>query len=144
VPRHFRFTPPVPARIKEIPVNVALWITSGLLAAAFLAVGGMKLALSKDRLQQNPNMAAMAEYPTVFIKSLGAVEVAGALGLILPWATGIAPVLTPAAAIGLVLVQVGAAIFHGRRREYKQLPINAVFLALAAFVAVGRIAELAQ
>ncbi|MGE0214854.1 DoxX family protein [Mycolicibacterium sp.] len=125
-------------------MNVALWITSGLLAAAYLAIGGMKLALSKDKLAQNPNMAAMAGYPQAFIKSLGAVEVAGALGLILPWATGIAPVLTPAAAIGLVLVQVGAAIFHGRRREYKQLPVNAVFLALAAFVAIGRIAELAQ
>ena len=78
------------------------------------------------------------------IKLIGGVEVAGALGLILPWLTGIAPILTPAAAVGLVLLQVGAAVFHGRRAEYKQLPVNAVFLALAAFIAVVRIAEVVR
>ena len=66
---------------------------------------------------------------------------AGALGLILPWLTGIAPILTPAAAAGLALLQVGAAVFHGRRAEYKQWPVNAVFLALAVFIAVARTAE---
>ena len=124
-------------------MNIALWITSGLLAVAYLAVGGMKVALPKERLAENPNLSAVTEeYSESAIKLIGAVEVAGALGLILPWATGIAVVLTPAAAIGLVLLQLGAARFHGRRKEYKQWPVNAVFAALAAFIAAGRIAQL--
>lgn len=124
-------------------MNLALWITSGILAVAYLAVGGMKVALPKQRLAENPNLSAVTEeYSESAIKLIGAVEVAGALGLILPWATGIAVVLTPAAAIGLVLLQIGAARFHGRRKEYKQWPVNAAFAALAAFIAAGRIAEL--
>jgi hypothetical protein len=78
------------------------------------------------------------------IKLIGGVEVAGALGLILPWLTGIAPILTPAAAVGLALLQLGAAVFHGRRAEYKQWPVNAVFLALAAFIAAVRVSEVAR
>jgi hypothetical protein len=39
---------------------------------------------------------------------------------------------------------VGAAVFHGRRAEYKQWPVNAVFLALAVFVAVARTAEVVR
>jgi len=124
-------------------VNIALWIVSGLLAVAYLAVGGMKIALPKERLAENPNLSAVTEeYSATAIKLIGAVEVAGALGLVLPWVTGIAVVLTPAAAIGLVLLQLGAARFHGRRKEYKQWPVNGAFAALAAFVAAGRIAEL--
>lgn len=61
---------------------------------------------------------------------------AGALGLILPWLTGIARILTPAAALGLALLQVGAAVFHGRRAEYKQWPVNAIFLAV--FIGAAR------
>ena len=126
-------------------MDIALWIASGLLAAAYLAVGGMKLLTPKERLAANPSMGAITEeFSGPAIKSIGAVEVAGALGLILPWLTGIAPILTPAAAVGLVLLQVGAAVFHGRRREYKQWPVNGLFLALALFVAVERASELAR
>ena len=75
------------------------------------------------------------------VKLVGAAEVAGALGLILPWLTGIARILTPAAAVGLALLQVGAAVFHGRRAEYKQWPVIAVFLAVAVFIAIVRISE---
>jgi hypothetical protein len=126
-------------------VNIAVWIASGLLAAAYLFVGGMKLLTPKERLAENPSLAAAAEtFSATSIKLIGGVEVAGALGLILPWLTGIAPILTPAAALGLALLQVGAAVFHGRRAEYKQWPVNAVFLALAVFIAVARISELVR
>jgi DoxX-like family len=121
-------------------VNIALWIVAGLLAIAYLAIGGMKIVKSPKQLAENPNTAAVAEELSVpAIKAIGAVEVAGALGLILPWLTGIAPILTPIAALGLVAVQLGAMVFHGRRREFKQWPINLVFGGLAAFVAWGRL-----
>jgi hypothetical protein len=110
-------------------VNIAVWIASVLLAAAYLFIGGTKLLKSKERLAENPSTAG---------------EVAGALGLIVPWLTSIAPMLTPAAAVGLALLQVGAAVFHGRRAEYKQWPVNAVFLALAVFIAAARTAEVVR
>jgi hypothetical protein len=124
-------------------VNIALWIVAGLLAVAYLAVGGMKIVKSPKQLAENPNTAAVAEELSApAIKAIGTIEVAGALGLILPWLTGIAPILTPIAALGLVAVQIGAMVFHGRRREYKQWPINLAFAGLAAFVAWGRLTGL--
>jgi DoxX-like family len=126
-------------------VNYAVWIASGLLATAYLLAGGMKLLTPKERLTKNPAMAAATEvFSATSIKLIGGVEVAGALGLILPWLTGIAPILTPAAAVGLALVQVGAAVFHGRRGEYERWPVNAVFLVLAAFIAVARTSEVVR
>jgi hypothetical protein len=132
-------------RLRGAHVSIAVWIASGLLAAAYLFVGGTKLLTPKERLAENPSMAGAAEaFSATSIKLIGGVEVAGALGLILPWLTGIAPILTPAAAVGLALLQVGAAVFHGRRAEYKQWPVNAVFLALAVFIAVVRISEVVR
>jgi hypothetical protein len=123
-------------------MNIAIWIASGILAAAYLFIGGTKLLTPKERLTENPSMAAAAEaLSATSIKLIGGVEVAGALGLILPWLTGIAPILTPAAAVGLALLQVGAAVFHGRRAEYKQWSVNAAFLALAIFIAAARTAQ---
>ena len=120
-------------------MNIAVWIASGLLAAAYLFIGGTKLLNSKEQLAENPSTAGAAEaLSATSIKLIGGVEVAGALGLILRWLTGIARILTPAAAVGLALVQVGAAVFHGRRAEYKQWPVNAGFLALAVFIAAAR------
>jgi hypothetical protein len=57
---------------------------------------------------------------------------------------GIAPILTPAAAVGLALLQVGAAVFHGRRGEYERWPVNAVFLVLAVSIAVARTSEVVR
>jgi DoxX-like family len=126
-------------------VNIAVWIASGLLAAAYLFAGGTKLLTPKKRLATNPSMAAAAEaLSATSLKLIGGLEVAGALGLILPWLTGIAPILTPAAAVGLALLQVGAAVFHGRRAEYKQWPVNAVFLAVAVFIAAARTSEIVR
>ena len=126
-------------------MNIAVWIASGLLAAAYLFVGGTKVLTPKERLAKNPSMAAAAEaLSATSLKLIGGVEVSGALGLILPWLTGIEPILTPVAAVGLALLQVGAAVFHGRRAEYKQWPVNAVFLALAVFIAAARTAELVR
>jgi uncharacterized membrane protein YphA (DoxX/SURF4 family) len=65
-------------------------------------------------------------------------ELLGAAGLILPAATGILPSLTPLAAAGLALVMLGAIIFHVSRREYPNLILNTILLAMSVFVAYGR------
>src|SRR5258706_13499405 len=89
------------------PVNIVAWILQIVLAAAFLAAGGMKLIRPKPALVGS-GMAWADDFADSNVKLIGAVEVLGAIGLVLPWALGIAPVLTPLAAVGLALVMAGA------------------------------------
>jgi uncharacterized membrane protein len=117
-------------------MNVVLWIVQGLLAVLYLFAGGTKMVRSKEQLAGT--MGWVESYSPGAVKAIGAVEVLGAIGLILPWATGIAEVLTPLAAVGLAVVQILAAVVHVRRKENKSLPVNALLFLLAAFVAVGR------
>ena len=123
-------------------MNLTLWIVSGVLAALYLMAGITKLVKSKDALLTEPRMAWAGDFAPNQIKAIGAAEVAGALGLVLPWLTGIAPVLTPIAAAGLAVLQIGAAYVHGRRHETATIPVNVVLAALAAFVAVTRFGQL--
>jgi hypothetical protein len=114
-------------------MNTALWIVAWLLAVVYLAAGLFKIFLPKDKQQQMPPKLTPA------VKTLGVLELLGAIGVVAPQATGIAQPLTPAAAVGLAVVQIGAIVVHARRRDYATLPINAVLLAAAIFLAVGRI-----
>jgi len=119
-------------------MNVFLWIVAALLAAVFLAAGATKLAQSKDKLGANPNMAWTEQFSPGMIKMIGLLEVVAAIGLILPAVLDIVPVLVPLAATGLVLLMIGAAVTHARRKENQAVVMNVVLLALAAFVAWGR------
>jgi hypothetical protein len=65
-------------------------------------------------------------------------EVLAAAGLFLPGLTGILAWLTPLAAVGLVIVMIGALGFHVIRREYPNLVVNLILLTLAVIVAYGR------
>lgn len=117
-------------------MNIALWIVQILLAAAFLMAGVLKTTQPKEKLAKN--MPWVESFSPGTVKLIGAAEFLGAVGLILPWATGIAEWLTPVAAVGLALIQAGAIVTHLRRDEAKVIPVNIVLLALAVFVAVGR------
>jgi len=117
-------------------VNVVLWIVAGLLAAMFLLAGLMKIAMPKEKLVTTMEWAR--PLPEGQVKAIGAVELLGAIGLILPRATGIAPVLTPLAAVGLAIVMAGATIVHTRMKDYKGLGMPVVLLILAIVVAAGR------
>ena len=118
-------------------MNVTLWIIASVLAVAFLLAGLMKLAQPKEKLAAS-GMAWTGDFSDGAVKAIGAVEVLGALGLILPAALGIAPVLTPLAATGLALTMLGAAVVHARRKENQMIGANVVLLVLAAVVAWGR------
>jgi hypothetical protein len=72
------------------------------------------------------------------LRLIGLTELAAALGLILPAATGIAVWLTPLAACGIALIMVLAAGLHARRKEPSGIATNVVLLALAVLVAWGR------
>lgn len=119
-------------------MNVAVWIVSGLLAALFVMAGTMKLAKSKEQLLADPKMGWAESFSPGLIKFIGATEVAGGLGLILPGAFDIATWLVPTAAVGLAVIMAGAVLTHARRSEWSSVAFNAVLLALAAFVAVER------
>ena len=69
--------------------------------------------------------------PMPLIRTIGLLELLGAIGLILPPFTGIVPGVAIAAAIGLVLIQIGAFALHLSRHETAQLLLNAVLLVLA-------------
>jgi len=118
-------------------MNITLWIIAGLLAAAFAAAGSMKLSQPKPKLAAS-GMPWTEDFSDGQVKGIGALEVLGAIGLILPAALGVATFLTPLAAAGLALTMAGAAVAHLRRGEQNMLPVNLALLALAAFVAIMR------
>ena len=118
-------------------MNAVLWIIAGVLAVAFLASGVMKLARTKEQLAAS-GMGWTEDVSAGTVKLIGALEVLAAIGLILPALLDIAPVLVPLAAVGLVLIMVGAAVTHGRRGETPLIAVNVVLLILAAVVAWGR------
>jgi len=117
-------------------MNVGLWIAAGLLAAAFLAAGMLKIATPREKLAQR--MGWVSDFSQNQVRGIGTLEVLGAIGVIVPGVTKIVPVLVPIAATGLALLMLGAGITHIRRKEYSQLASNVVLLALAVFVAWGR------
>lgn len=120
-------------------MNIALWIVQGLLGALFTLAGITKATQPKEKL--SARMPWVNDYTATQVKLIGIAELLGGVGLILPWALDIVPGLTVLAALGLALVMILAAIYHLRKGEYAGIGINAVFLALALFVAVGRFAS---
>ncbi|MEU0743731.1 DoxX family protein [Streptomyces sp. NPDC006134] len=118
-------------------MNVTLWIIASILAVAFLLAGLMKAGRPKEKLAAS-GMAWADDFSTGAVKGIGAVEVLGALGLVLPAAFDIAPILVPLAATGLAITMLGAAVVHGRRKENQMIGVNVVLLVLAAVVAWGR------
>jgi uncharacterized membrane protein YphA (DoxX/SURF4 family) len=117
-------------------MNIVLWIVQVLLAAMYGMSGTMKTFQTAKAREQFPWAKNRSDS---FVRFVGISEVLGALGLILPWVTGILPWLTVLAAIGLALIQL-LAIFteHLPKKEYNIIPINIVLLALAVFVVLGR------
>jgi len=112
--------------------NVLLWVIQGLLAALFLFAGGMKLVMPIEAL------TAQSTLPGAFLRFIGVVEVLGALGLILPAATGIRPELTPLAAAGLVIIMIGATGLTLAEGKVATALVPLAVGLLSAFVAYSR------
>lgn len=114
-------------------MKVTVWIVSGLLAVAFLGIGMIKV------ITPAAEMAAMSQgVPVILLKIAGYAEVLGALGLILPAASRIAPILTPVAAGGLVLTMTGATITNIITGQYNLIPMTVILGLVAGFVAWAR------
>ena len=117
-------------------MNIALWIIAAVLAVLFLASGLQKLTQPYEKLAKTMRWAD--KLGATAVKAIGVLEVLAAVGLILPAALGIAPVLVPLAATGLVLLMAGAIITHLRLGETQPLAMNIALLVLAAVVVWGR------
>lgn len=121
-------------------MNTALWVLASLLCAAYFVGGLIFILLPKARY--NAIGGASADWVQDFsqgqMQAIGGVKIIGALGLIVPALVGAQPQLAPMAAIGLMLLMAGAATTRFRRREWKFMVGDMVFLALFGFVAWGR------
>lgn len=114
-------------------MNILLWIVQWLLAAAFLAHGLMFLF-------PPPEIAALMNesLPRWFQLFLGVAEILAAIGITLPGLTRILPWLVVWAAGGIIIVMIGATIYHIVRSEFSSAFITLVLLAMAVFVAYMR------
>lgn len=111
---------------------IALWVVNAILALVFVAVGAMKL-LRPPAALVGFGLKWVEDMPAGVVKTIGGLEVLGAIGLIVPLATGILPILTPLAAVGLALTMIGAIVLHARRHEpvVPNLVLGAVALVSA-------------
>ena len=120
-------------------MNLALWIAAGLLAAAYLVAGGGKVIMPQEKIAATSASARWVEdFSDGAVKGIGALELLAAVGLIVPAALDIAPILVPLAATGAVLLFVGAVTMRLRRGERLPIAADLFYLALAAFIAWGR------
>lgn len=119
-------------------MNVVLWIVTALLAAVFLVAGAMKMTRPKQALADR-GLAWVESFPATAVKVIGALEVLAAIGLVVPPMVGVAAALSPAAAAGIILLMIGAAVTHQRRHEVQFMGVNALLVLVAAFIVWGRL-----
>src|SRR5881397_3246073 len=114
-------------------VNLILWTVQVFLALFFLAAGAPKII--GRGLEQ---WTGFSEMPRPLVILIGLTEVLGAVGLVLPMATGILPWLTPLAAVGLAIIVLMAAGFHVRADERLNALETGLWASIAAVIAIGR------
>lgn len=118
-------------------MNVVLWVVTVIVALGFVATGLLKLLRSREDLAAT-GLGWVEDFSPTVVKLIGAAEVAGAIGLVLPALLDIAPILVPIAATGLVVVMIGAVATHVRRRELPLVAPAAALLVLSLFIAIFR------
>lgn len=118
-------------------MNILLWIVQIVLALLFLFAGGTKLVLSYETLSSmgSPNQIV---FPVWFIRLIGVAEVLGALGLILPGIFRRQQRLTALAALGLLLIMIGAVVTTTMGDGFKMAITPLIVGLLCAFVAYYR------
>ena len=117
-------------------INISLWIAQGLLAAMFIMAGAMKATQPLEALAESLPWVTTTQL--ALVRFIGISELLGGIGLLLPSILRIKPSLTVWAAVGLAVVMVLAAGFHASRGEFSAIGANAMFMAIAVFIAWGR------
>jgi len=114
-------------------LRIAVWTARVILFVIFGFVGFLKLTRPIKVLSRT--MPWVADAPVALVRFVGVSELAGGLGVLLPALTGIAPWLTPLAALGLLAVMMLATLEHIREGEFSRLALPIVLGVLSAFVA---------
>ena len=122
------------AKPRKLITSIILWTVQGVLALMFLFVGGMKLILPIQLLLSQMPMPL----PGLFVRFIGLAEVAGGLGLILPGLLRIRPMLTPLAALGLVLDMIGATAYNLISGQIGSAVVTVVLGLICVAIAYGR------
>lgn len=118
-------------------MNIALWIVQVLLSAFSLASGwNHGLRPLSETIQTSP---WAADLPAALVRFIGWAELAAGVGLVLPAAVRILPILTPLAAVGLAVIMGLAIPFHIMRGEANVIALHVVVVGLSVFVAWGRL-----
>lgn len=113
-------------------MNIVLWVLAGLLAVVFATSGTSKLLGSRERLIERTPYVTDFPHPTV--RGIGALEVLGAIGLILPGLLNVAPFLVAFAAAGLAITMVFAVMVHVRRGDGWGAAAPAIVLGVVCVV----------
>ena len=116
-------------------MNILLWVLQILFGIYFTVIGVIHFTLPSGLPAA---MGWMYDLSPALHYVSGSAEILGGLGLILPGLTRIQTRLTPLAAAGLLLVMIGAIIWHAQRGEMQNIGLNMVLLLVAAFIAYGR------
>jgi uncharacterized membrane protein YphA (DoxX/SURF4 family) len=113
-------------------MTYALWIVQVLLALLFLFAGAMKFIMPIEEMTRD------IQLPVAFLRFIGVAEIVGAIGLIVPSLLRIRPGLTALAAVGLVIIMIGATVLSLMIGGVVMALMPFVIGLLAAFVAYGR------
>jgi uncharacterized membrane protein YphA (DoxX/SURF4 family) len=116
-------------------MNTTIWIIQSLMAVLFVFHG---IAMFNPPPPVQESVIKKMGYSLPFLRIIGTLEVLGGFGLILPSWARVMPILSPLAALGLVIIMIGAAVSHARQGEGKQTVATSVVTLLVAFVAIGR------
>ena len=110
------------------------------LALIFLYFGLLKLFLPIERIEKKVSWAH--DYSHQRLKLFGLLEILGALGLVIPYYSGVLPILTPIAATALAMVMAGATMVHLRRDEFGMIALNILIIFLRAGVGFNTLLSL--
>jgi uncharacterized membrane protein YphA (DoxX/SURF4 family) len=121
-------------------MNSVLWVLQIILAVVFAWHGWMyatwppSAEAMHEKLHPGKSLGVSPKLRTF----IGICELLAAVGLLLPWLTGVLPGLTSLAAVGLTLIMIGSTMFHLSRREYSNVVLSLVLIVLCVIVAYGR------
>lgn len=119
-------------------MTYVLWIIQILLGLLFLFAGGSKLVMSIEQMQELARQSGQSPLPGMLVRFIGVAELLGGLGLILPALLRIKPMLTPLAAVGLLIIMIGATVITLSSGAVGSAVFPLIVALLLAFVAYGR------
>lgn len=118
-------------------MHTLLWTIQGFLAAVFVYSGIMKSSQKREKLV-NIGQTGVADLSYPVIRFIGVAEILGAIGIIVPAATGILPLLTPVSSLCFGIIMILAIPIHYRRNEYKSVAFNVVVLLMTMYITYMR------